>query len=569
MRYLALATDYDGTLTSTGTVAPETVTALDRLRISGRKSVLVTGRRLDELLEVCACIDSFDCVVAENGALLYQPATRETTLLAEPVSGELVEALRRRGVDPLEVGKAIISTREPHESKVLDEIRKAGLEHQVIFNRGAVMILPAGVNKATGLHRALSDLGLSPHEVVGIGDAENDYSFLTLSECAVAVSNAIDSIKSAADLVMRGAAGDGVVELIDLLIETDLANAVCRKTNLLIPLGNKLDGTTVWVPPYGRNILIAGPSGSGKSHLAGGFVERLLAQFYQVCIIDPEGDYVSLPFVVTVGDEYRAPSIDEALRVLRVPGVNININLLGVRLSERPAFFAQLFPHLQAMRARTGRPHWFVIDEAHHLLPVPSGSAPADLPQKLGETILVTVHPDHIAPSILPMVDVVVAVGASPDRTFRQFTAAAGQAPLRPLRGEEGENMVACWFTKDENDPFPMRVIHARVERIRHHRKYALGELGHRSFYFRGPNEQLNLKAQNLAMFCQIAEGVDDNTWKFHLNRGDYSRWFSAVIKDEEIAKVARDLERREDVSAADSRLLICDAINARYSLPA
>lgn len=129
--------------------------------------------------------------------------------------------------------------------------------------------------------------------------------------------------------------------------------------------------------------------------------------------------------------------------------------------------------------------------------------------------------------------------------------------------------MVACWFTKDENHPFQMRVIHARVERIRHHRKYALGELGHRSFYFRGPNEELNLKAQNLAMFWQMAEGVDDNTWKFHLNCGDYSRWFSTVIKDEEIAKVARDLEHREDVSASDSRLLICDAINGRYSLPA
>ena len=48
----------------------------------------------------------------------------------------------------------------------------------MIFNKGAVMILPSGVNKATGLAAALEELGLSPHNVVGVGDAENDHAFL-------------------------------------------------------------------------------------------------------------------------------------------------------------------------------------------------------------------------------------------------------------------------------------------------------------------------------------------------------------------------------------------------------
>jgi HAD superfamily hydrolase (TIGR01484 family) len=94
-------------------------------------------------------------------------------------------------VAPLSVGRAIVATWRPHENAVLETIRDQGLELQVIFNKDAVMVLPSGVNKATGLAVALHDHGFSPHEAVGIGDAENDHAFLTLCECAVAVDNAL------------------------------------------------------------------------------------------------------------------------------------------------------------------------------------------------------------------------------------------------------------------------------------------------------------------------------------------------------------------------------------------
>ncbi|MEO8051444.1 MAG: HAD family hydrolase [Acidobacteriota bacterium] len=568
MRFLALATDFDGTLTTTGVVGSDVVAALRKLRISGRKALLVTGRLLDDLLDTCCCIDNFDYVVAENGALLYHPPTGESTLLAHLRSGDLAEALRRRGVEPLEIGRATIATRVPHETTVLQLIREAGLELQVVFNRGAVMVLPPGVNKATGLRKALGQLGLSLHEVVSIGDAENDHSFLRDSECAVAVSNAIESIKNAAAFVTQGAAGQGVVELIGRLIATDLEEIDSHLTHHYFALGKRLDGHDIEISPYGRNILIAGPSGSGKSSLASGFVERLARQFYQVCIIDPEGDYVGLPHVVTLGDESRVPSYEEIMAVLRDPGVNLNINLLGVRLPERPAFFSGLLPYLRAMRARTSRPHWLVIDEAHHLMPGTWGTTPVPTPTMLNETILVTVHPDHLATSILPMIDVVVAVGDTPNVTLSQFTNALGHSALEQVDWQTNEHRVACWFTRNADAPFSMEIIHARAERIRHHRKYAMGELGHRGFFFRGPEKRLNLKAQNLAMFCQIAEGIDDATWLFHLKKGDYSSWLTLVIKDDEIADLARELERRHDLSAGESRLILCDAIGSRYSLP-
>ncbi|HEV8193875.1 MAG TPA: hypothetical protein VGP82_20695 [Ktedonobacterales bacterium] len=105
----------------------------------------------------------FDRVVAENGAVLYRPDTKEAQALGEAPPAVFVEALHRRGVEPLSVGHVIVATWTPHETAVLDTIRDLGLEHQVIINKGAVMVLPPGVNKASGLHAALLELRLSEH----------------------------------------------------------------------------------------------------------------------------------------------------------------------------------------------------------------------------------------------------------------------------------------------------------------------------------------------------------------------------------------------------------------------
>ena len=102
---------------------------------------------------------------------------------------------------------------------MLDAIRDLGLELQIIFNKGAVMILPAGVNKASGLTAGLDELGLSPHNVAGIGDAENDHAFLRLCGASAAVANALPSLKTECDLVTRGGRGAGVVEVIDRVLE--------------------------------------------------------------------------------------------------------------------------------------------------------------------------------------------------------------------------------------------------------------------------------------------------------------------------------------------------------------
>jgi HAD superfamily hydrolase (TIGR01484 family) len=222
VRYLAVACDYDGTIALDGRVDEPTLRALERLRASGRKLLLVTGRELDDLMRVFRHVQLFDCIVAENGALIYDPDTREVQLLAAPPPAEFARELQRRGVAPLSVGRVIVATWEPNERLVFDVIHEMGLELQVIFNKGAVMVLPSGVNKATGLLRALDALKISPRNVVGVGDAENDHAFLAACECGVAVANALDSLKARVDYVTQADHGAGVAELIDRMIASDL-----------------------------------------------------------------------------------------------------------------------------------------------------------------------------------------------------------------------------------------------------------------------------------------------------------------------------------------------------------
>src|SRR5437868_14559556 len=180
MKWNILACDYDGTLAHDGFLDDATAGALDRFRDGGGRLLMVTGRELPDLQSVCQVLDKFEWVVAENGALLYRPADNFSKLLCAPASTELAKKLAEAGVEPLSVGRAIIATREPHQVLAVELIKQLGLELQIIFNKGAVMILPTGVNKATGLSAALKRMKVAPAHVVGVGDAENDHAFLEL-----------------------------------------------------------------------------------------------------------------------------------------------------------------------------------------------------------------------------------------------------------------------------------------------------------------------------------------------------------------------------------------------------
>jgi hydroxymethylpyrimidine pyrophosphatase-like HAD family hydrolase len=225
MQWRYLATDYDGSLAHDGRVNATTVAAVDRFRAGGGRVLMVTGRELPDLRSVCDVLDRFEWIVAENGALLHRPGDGFTRLVTAGASPQLAQKLAEAGAHPLSVGLAIIATREPYESVAIALIKALGLELQIIFNKGAVMILPTGVNKATGLTAALAEMKLTAAEVVAVGDAENDHALLSISGMAVAVSNAVPTLKEHADLVTNGARGDGVSELIDRMLQDALPPA--------------------------------------------------------------------------------------------------------------------------------------------------------------------------------------------------------------------------------------------------------------------------------------------------------------------------------------------------------
>ena len=130
MHYLALATDYDGTIANDGVVDKSTLAALERLRGGARRLILVTGRELTDLRRAMPRLDLFDLVVAENGALLYDPANHEERALGDAPPPAFVERLRELGVAPLWRGRVIVATRDTNEDKVLGAIGDLGLDLQ-------------------------------------------------------------------------------------------------------------------------------------------------------------------------------------------------------------------------------------------------------------------------------------------------------------------------------------------------------------------------------------------------------------------------------------------------------
>lgn len=565
MFFVALATDYDGTLAQHGEVDAATRRAIDELRQSGRKLMLVTGRTLADLRTVFDPLEQFDVIVAENGALLFIPGKKEEIPLAEPPPQALVDRLKELGVAPLAVGRAIIATWEPNETLVLKAIRELEVEQHIIFNKGAVMVLPSNVNKASGLKSALKLLRLSPHNVVGIGDAENDQAFLSSCGCAVAVNNALPTVKSKADFVVSDH-GKGVIELAHMLIKDDLASVRPRVPRAQPVIGHRSDGSALTVSPF-ETVLVTGTSGSGKSTIVTALLEQLRDFAYQFCVVDPEGDYSELRDVVTLGDSKQAPRIGEALELLATPETDIVINLLAIDPPERPPFLTKLLPELAKMRTVSGRPHWLVFDEVHHCLPAKWHPAPTTLPRELPAAIAVTVHPEEVAPEFLSLVSTVIGVGDGAAQAVERFCEMTGRKSPK-IDVTPQMDQVLVYRCEDRFELVTARK--PKEKQKRHIRKYAEGELGEdKSFYFRGPEGALNLRAQNLSTFLQLAAGVDEKTWLHHLRAGAYSRWFRDAIKDAELASEAAAIEQDHSLTAAESRARIKETVERRYTAPA
>jgi len=268
-----------------------------------------------------------------------------------------------------------------------------------------------------------------------------------------------------------------------------------------------------------------------------------------------------LPGTVVIGNEKTIPALEEIAELLKNPEQNLVVCTLSVPLPDRPVFFTKLMPVLLALRKDYGHPHWILLDEAHHLLTTVEQA----LPEKLVNFILISTSPHALNAGILSHIGTVITIGEDPRYPIEQFCAIRKiDMPLSVPALLQGQACV--WDVENNTQPFVIQVNMPERMIQRHKKKYAMGDMGYNSFVFTGPNNQLQLRPNNLMMFIHIAEGIDDQTWLFHLNRGDYKRWATDCIHDEELAaKIAR--AEKESPHVDSSKKMIVDYIRQKYTL--
>jgi hydroxymethylpyrimidine pyrophosphatase-like HAD family hydrolase len=410
VRYVALAAGFDGTLSRNGRCDERVLAVLRALAASGRKLILVTSRELRDLLDVFPEARLFDYLVAENGAVVHRPSSRESAILAQAPSEVLIHELRRRDVKPLSVGSVVVTTSNSHREVLTNVIQKLQLDSYVLDNGDTVAVLPVGVNKVTGVQQALEELGLSSHNLVAIGDAENDIALFEFAEHGVAVANATSAVKRVADRVTRAASAEGVAELANELLTTDLSGAPTRRR---IVLGNRGGANEVTLPTAHCSVLLSGPASSGKAALCNSVLSQYLSQHYQCCVI---GAYSSRGLmdrdgVLVCGDELNAPRHAEVLAALEQPVQSVIVNLAALRVPARAGFAEHLLERLASMQSRNGRPHAIVLDQAEGLL---TDAAAISCNKLRGAMrIYVTAQPQSLPQEVRESIEVVVALGDS------------------------------------------------------------------------------------------------------------------------------------------------------------
>jgi hypothetical protein len=297
----------------------------------------------------------------------------------------------------------------------------------------------------------LEELGMSEHNLVAIGDAENDLALFELAEHSVAVSNADPTLKRVADRITRASYSEGVVEFAAELLREDLANAPVRRR---IVLGLRAAQHEVTLTPARGAVLMTGPAASGKAALCNSLLSQYLAQRYQCCVI---GAYPVLPddiaSLAAFGDAQSVPRPAAVMTALEQPGQSALVNIAAIEMSERAGFIEALLEDLAGLQARAGRPHAIVFDQAEVLL----NAAGLEVLKRLDATmtVFVTSQPSNLPRDLLRDINIVVALGDASGTLscFRQLESnAQTQSEFVPL--EPGQALM--WVRESGTSPFKM-----------------------------------------------------------------------------------------------------------------
>lgn len=544
----AVAMDLDGTLAQGDAVDPETIAVLAETRSQGVAVILATGRVGSHLdADFPGLRGSFDALVLENGAVIE--VAGEGRRLAEPVDGELVAALQARNID-CRVGEVILDVATKDIAVVGELIGDLGLDAQIIRNRGRSMVVPAGVSKGTGVRRAVRELGLSHHNVLAVGDAENDISLLDAVEVGAAVSNAVPSLRRRADIRLAQPNGAGVRDLLRGAVVAGSQRVVAERHR--VQIGTFVDDDLpVSIPGSGANVLIKGASSSGKSHLAGLLIEQWLREEYSVLVLDVEGDYhglAHLPDVVVV-DGSTVGLGGQLTTLLRQRSTAVVLDLAGLEPDDLAATVRMLGPIIEAERAAWGMPHWVVLDEAHTSLGVGGMMEGLLRPGDRG-FLLVTFRPEDLRDDVAAHIDLSITAKG---------------------RSESGGERLALLEQLDGHDRAFTMAARA-TPHVRHWHKYTTMPLPtHHWFSFTDGEGRLVASAENIAAFCQYVRSLESDIIWGHLERGDFSRWLVNSLHEYRLASVAGAIERdvlaRKAVEIRRARDRLVRAVEEFYGL--
>ena len=563
----AVAVDYDGTLAEGARPEPEMLEAVRETRAAGRAVVLVTGRILSELRADFPGVDGeFDAIVAENGAVLADgDGTRD---LAAPVDPELAQALAHRDV-PLRQGRVLLACDAAHAPVALEEVGRLELDCQLARNRAALMILPGGVSKGTGLAEALGNLGISRHSTIAVGDAENDLPLLETCELGVAVGNAVASLKRRADLTLDQPDGAGVAAL--------LRGPVLDGTERVLPRGWQLElgytaaGAPVRMPASQVNLLVAGGSCSGKSYLTGLLAEQLTRAGYSLLLIDREGDHLDLASrrgVLALGGRDGPPAPRQLTQLLRhrFGSVVLDLSLLDDHAQHH--YLRKVAPLVLAQRAATGLPHWIFLDEAHAVPDDPELRAQTDAAGATGYCYA-TYRPGDLSTAVRERIDYVIATAGGNDGQqdtiayLAELTGHSVEAIAVKLGEERGRALLVR--TGGVAAPLAFNVGARATGHVRHWHKYINGLLPPRlRFHFHASGQV----AANLREFHRHLATCPHDTLAYHAARHDFSRWIAHVVQDHELAATIDRIETHPHEDETDieaSRTTLRAAIETRY----
>ena len=572
MKFGVLALDYDGTIARDGALDPDVKAAIMEVRARGIVAVLVTGRILEDLKLAAGSLEFVDAVVAENGAVIEFP-NGHSRLLGQPPPQGFLDELGHAGIK-FRLGQCIVDTDADSAEKILEVIRRLELPLVLLFNHSRLMVLPQGISKGTGLQEALNALRLSPHNAIGIGDAENDHDLLDTCEVGVAVSWGSPALQKKADEVL---VGDGPHAVVGYLLRAAQEMRLPRDRNgrHRITLGTADDGSLLTLAIQGRNILIVGEPQSGKSWGAGLTCEQMILQGYSVCVIDPEGDYSSLealPGVVVLGRAEPLPDIPDVARALRHFDLSVVVDLSRAQVQEKVSYLQKLMPMLISLRQATGLPHRIVVDEAHYFLQQSNIKELLDL--NLGAYGVVAYRPSDLSPNLLKDIEVIVSKRLTREQDIRALVAMVKNKDVEPqwtgtLKGlTNSEAVLLPGSDEAEGKLRRFKLFPRLTQHVRHKTKYFDLQLGSGGeFIFTHHGRVVGPPARSLKEFVFLLRSMPATSLSDHARRGDFSQWIANVFHDRRLASDVRKIEQQHRLGYLDDmREPIASFIQDRYS---